>query len=378
MSLDTQLRAQAKRQLAASTVKLAAGNPAISGVIVVVVLGVAVVVLVVAGALVSVMMAGGQNTTSNTTVGTANGVGLAAGAPVPAAYRPLILGATATRCTHVLTAPILAAQLRQESGWNPKAISPVGAQGLAQFMPATWAAHGVDGNGDGIVNVWDPRDAIPSAAGYDCALAAIVAKVPGDPASLMLAAYNAGPYAVLSYHGVPPYAETQNYVRIILTGAKQMGAALTSPALPAGGGGPLGSGIVTAAAKRLGVVYVYGGGGWPQGPSGIGRDGRGPGFDCSGLVQWAVGTATGGRTVLPRTAAEQVTQGTPIPADLAAMQPGDLIGFAATPGGYVDHIGIYVGGGQMINAPHTGSDVRYADLTHGYYTTVSWVVRRLG
>ncbi|MBJ6636958.1 lytic transglycosylase domain-containing protein [Streptomyces sp. DHE7-1] len=56
---------------------------------------------------------------------------------------------------------LLAALLTQESGFNPKARSQVGAQGIAQFMPSTWEMHGVDGNGDGKKDVWDPEDAIP-------------------------------------------------------------------------------------------------------------------------------------------------------------------------------------------------------------------------
>ncbi|NEE51661.1 lytic transglycosylase domain-containing protein, partial [Streptomyces sp. SID8455] len=78
-------------------------------------------------------------------------------------------------------------------------------QGIAQFIPGTWATHGIDGNGDGKRDVWDPADAIPSAASYDCEIAGYVKKVPGDPTSNMLAAYNAGAYAVIKYGGVPPY-----------------------------------------------------------------------------------------------------------------------------------------------------------------------------
>ena len=86
------------------------------------------------------------------------------------------------------------------------------AQGIAQFIPGTWATHGIDGDGDGDRDVWDPDDAIPSARRYDCKLAKYVKDVPGDPTDNMLAAYNAGAYAVIKYGGVPPYRETQNYV----------------------------------------------------------------------------------------------------------------------------------------------------------------------
>lgn len=120
-----------------------------------------------------------------------------------------------------LTPALLAGQLYQESiGFDPEVIagrrnSPVGARGVSQFMPSTWEVHGIDANGDGKRNILDPRDAIPSAATYDCTLARSVKNVPGDRINNMLASYNAGSNAVKRYQGVPPYKETQNYVRAI-------------------------------------------------------------------------------------------------------------------------------------------------------------------
>lgn len=139
---------------------------------------------------------------------------------VPARYEGLILDAVATYCPD-LEPSILAAQLKAESGFNPSARSPVGAQGIAQFMPGTWASHGVDGNGDGRKNVLDPADAIPAAAKYDCELRKAVRNVPGDRTANMLAAYNAGPGAVLRFNGIPPYRETQGYVTRIVTTATE-------------------------------------------------------------------------------------------------------------------------------------------------------------
>ena len=133
---------------------------------------------------------------------------------VPTLYRSAVLAAAAS-CEGV-GAPVLAAQLQQESGWDPLAVSPVGAIGLAQFMPGTWETYGVDADGDGMADPRNPIDAIWSAARYDCALRTMVAAVPGDSIELTLAAYNAGPYAVLRYRGIPPYPETQGYVRTIL------------------------------------------------------------------------------------------------------------------------------------------------------------------
>ena len=72
-------------------------------------------------------------------------VGTALSMAVPAEYRELIEEAGNT-CPEV-SPNLLAALLTQESGFNPKARSPVGAQGIAQFMPSTWESHGIDGNG---------------------------------------------------------------------------------------------------------------------------------------------------------------------------------------------------------------------------------------
>lgn len=120
-----------------------------------------------------------------------------------------------------LTPALLASQLYQESiAFKPEVVSgqqdsPAGARGIAQFMPGTWADHGIDGNGDGKRQILNPADAIPSAAVYDCKVASYVRNVPGDPRRNMLASYNAGAYKVKKYQGVPPYRETRDYVRLI-------------------------------------------------------------------------------------------------------------------------------------------------------------------
>ena len=137
---------------------------------------------------------------------------------VPAQYRGLVI--TAAKSCPGLDPRVLAAQLEQESHWNPLAASGAGGQGIAQFQPATWAAYGVDGNGDGRKDVWNPSDAIPSAAAFDCALLSDTRAIAGDPLRLMLAAYNAGLGAVTRYHGVPPFPETRAYVNNIIERAK--------------------------------------------------------------------------------------------------------------------------------------------------------------
>lgn len=130
---------------------------------------------------------------------------------VPVEYADLIRQA-AERCPHV-PVDVLAAQLHVESDFRPRVVSPAGAKGIAQFMPATWKAYGIDGNGDGKRRALDPQDAIPSAAEYNCQVLTYIRDVPGDDrVTLMLAAYNAGPGAVREYQGVPPFPETEAYV----------------------------------------------------------------------------------------------------------------------------------------------------------------------
>ena len=97
---------------------------------------------------------------------------------------------------------IFMALIRQESGGNPRAVSPAGAVGYAQLMPATARGLGVN-----------PRDPIQNLRGGAKYLAAQKRKF--GSWELALAAYNAGPGAVQKYGGIPPYSETQNYVRRI-------------------------------------------------------------------------------------------------------------------------------------------------------------------
>lgn len=133
---------------------------------------------------------------------------------VPDELKPVIVAA-AKRCP-VVPASVLAAQLASESSWNPRAVSPAGAKGLAQFMPEVWEQYAVDGDGDGDRDILDPVDAIHSAAALNCVNAELVAEVPGDRVRNILAAYNAGFNQVLRYDGVPPFPETQQYVDRVL------------------------------------------------------------------------------------------------------------------------------------------------------------------
>mgnify|MGYP001211805546 FL=1 len=137
---------------------------------------------------------------------------------VPQEYRSVIRQA-AKRCD-VVPVEVLAAQIAAESGWDPMARSRAGAQGIAQFMPAVWDQYGVDGDEDGSVDVWNPVDAIHSAAELNCLNRRLVRDASGNRLRNTLAAYNAGFGAVLKYDGVPPYPETENYVAKVLASAK--------------------------------------------------------------------------------------------------------------------------------------------------------------
>lgn len=114
-----------------------------------------------------------------------------------------------------ITAPLLAAQLKAESNFNPRATSPAGAQGIAQFMPGTWESWGRDEDDNGRSSPFDVGDAVMAQGRYMCALIEQVADLPGDKTHLALAAYNAGPGAVRQYQGVPPFAETRRYIQTI-------------------------------------------------------------------------------------------------------------------------------------------------------------------
>jgi len=106
--------------------------------------------------------------------------------------------------THGVDPRLVAAVATRESAWNAHAVSRTGACGLMQLMPATARYLGVD-------NVFEPRDNLFAGARY---LRTLLDTFNGD-LDLTLAAYNAGPGAVQRFGGVPPYRETQNYVKSV-------------------------------------------------------------------------------------------------------------------------------------------------------------------
>jgi soluble lytic murein transglycosylase-like protein len=114
-----------------------------------------------------------------------------------------LAAARAAAARHGLPEDLFLRLVQQESGFNPGAVSPKGATGLAQLMPGTAQQLGVDIN--------DPLQNLDGGARY---LAKMKARF--GTWDLALAAYNAGPGAVERHDGIPPFAETQNYVKVIL------------------------------------------------------------------------------------------------------------------------------------------------------------------
>ncbi|RKE03022.1 C40 family peptidase [Streptomyces sp. TLI_171] len=242
------------------------------------------------------------------------------------------------------------------------------AVGPMQFMPATWISDGQDGNGDGARNPQNVFDAALTTAAYLCGTgSADLGK--GDQLRSAILRYN----------------HSQAYVDQVL-GWKatydQMGQNAGNAPVPASSA--RGQAVVAAAQREMAqnIPYSWGGGG-TAGPSlgfcdetngylnGACSASHTVGFDCSGLSQYAYGQAG---VNIARTAQEQYDGApTKVPrsAGLAALQVGDLVFFSLNPaasGQGIYHVGIYVGGGQMINAAHTGTNVRTEPVWLNSYT----------
>jgi cell wall-associated NlpC family hydrolase len=335
--------------------------------VVLVVVGVPVLIVVL---LVVVLAGGGQPPPCGPGAGSSPGLGPLSANGIPAALVPVIAQA-GTACPE-FPAPIIAAELQQESGFNANAVSPSGAQGIAQFMPDTWPSYGVG-------SPFDPTAAIPAQAKYLCEMAGQIRAADANGlihltvsvTEAALFGYNAGLGAVLaSGNGVPTNSQSADYVPRIMTMARtQFSAAGTTtgggvhaaaaPVPPgagtgcgpvtltgvgSGGGGPAAQKIVAAAQSQLGVPYVWGG------------VSPGVGLDCSGLTQFAFAQAG---ITLPRVAQDQyaATSSTALPGGFtpAAYQPGDLLFWGTASN--IHHVAIAIGNGQLIEAPDVGQNV---------------------
>jgi cell wall-associated NlpC family hydrolase len=200
-----------------------------------------------------------------------------------------------------------------------------GAEGPMQFLPATFAAYArpVPPGGAVPASPYDPTDAVYAAARLLCADgAAGGSDIPG---------------AIFAYN------HSTSYVQQVLALARSYGG-VAVVALEAG---PTAAGAVALqwALAQISTPYVWGG------------ETAGVGFDCSGLVQAAYAVAG---IALPRVAQDQYDSTPKVPAG-SPLAPGDLVFFGNSPTS-IDHVGLYAGlvDGQtvMVDAPHTGADVR--------------------
>ncbi|MFC7885299.1 NlpC/P60 family protein [Streptomyces sp. NPDC057376] len=294
---------------------------------------------------------------------------------VPAEFRQWILKADAACDQPAMVPSLLAAQLYQESKFKTsraEATSHAGAQGPAQFMPGTWATWGRDDDNNGEASPWDIGDAVMAQGRMMCSLLRQAEKsgYPGDVRALALAGYNAGWGRVEQYGGVPPKSfangETYNYVRIILSTMKRF----EGPGLLEVSGSGSGADALRKAATRMGTPYAYGGGG-PAGPSVGFCDGNNGykngkcaasstvGFDCSSLIQYAYWP----KLKLPRTAAAQYGATSHRAVARDELKPGDLLFWAHGGSGFIYHVAMYAGDGNVLHAPRTGRHVELAPLT---------------
>ncbi|MCX5357235.1 NlpC/P60 family protein [Streptomyces sp. NBC_00124] len=229
------------------------------------------------------------------------------------------------------------------------------AVGPFQFLPSTWEGVGEDGNGDQVADPHNADDAALGAAIYLC----------GNGRDLSQRAQLKA--AIFQYN------HSGEYVANVLGWIDQYTAAANGPDLTSASGKV--RTVLEAALAQRGVPYSWGGGN-AEGPSyGIccspsGKSGASiKGFDCSGLSLYAY-AQVGIR--LPRTAAAQAGIGRRIPASRGpgALKPGDLVFYAYAPGrdSTIYHVGIYLGGGQMVNAARPGTVVRLdaVDAMSGY------------
>jgi cell wall-associated NlpC family hydrolase len=219
------------------------------------------------------------------------------------------------------------------------------AVGPFQFLPSTWESIGKDGNDDKAADPHNADDAALGAAVYLC----------GNGRDLTQRSQLKA--AILQYN------HSDEYVTDVLGWIAQYTAAAKDPDLKNVTGTV--RTVIEAALSQRGVPYSWGGGGTngtsygiccsPSGNSGTNIKG----FDCSGLTQYAYATAG---ISLPRVAAAQASVGQRIPAGLgpSVLKPGDLVFFATAPGrdSTIYHVGIYLGSGQMVNAPRPGTVVR--------------------
>ncbi|MQS17530.1 glycoside hydrolase [Streptomyces kaniharaensis] len=227
------------------------------------------------------------------------------------------------------------------------------AVGPMQFLPSTFAGYAARVRPD------NPAAANPNNA---------------DDASLATALYLCGDGRDLTdieqlKKAIYSYNYSSAYVDEVIGWIHQYTALGTS--VPTGDASDRVKQVINAAASQIGVPYSWGGGDERGQSYGVccskgGQDGsKVLGFDCSGLMLYAFAQVG---VHLPRTADQQAGVGQRIPASagVAALQPGDMVFFGNGSEG-IYHVGLYIGGGQMINAPKPGDRVKQAAVwTYDY------------
>ncbi len=247
---------------------------------------------------------------------------------------------------------LVKAVAKAESGFNPQAGSPAGAQGLMQLMPGT--ARGL-----GVTDPFDPLQSLRGGAKYLRAAARPVRRrlrqgdrrlqrrsrrrpeVRRHPAVRRDAGVRAEGDGLL-----PGVRRRHRRHRRHRLGARRRDDE-PGRMLSIAGGGSVGSTVVAKGLQHLGTPYVWGGS-------------KPGGFDCSGLCQYLYGQEG---VQIPRVSQDQFRAGRSVPS--SQMQPGDLVFFQKN--GDVHHVGIYMGGGKFLHAPHTGDVVKISSLSEPYY-----------
>lgn len=255
-----------------------------------------------------------------------------------------------------VSATLVAAIGRTESNWRTDLTSWAGAVGPMQFMPATWAAFGRDADGDGVADPRSIPDAVVSGAHLLCDNVDILEGA-GLKASVdhLAASYNAGPYAVIQHGGVPPFAETVDYVHKVKEAMKDYSGSPEDP-VP----NPGSAAVIAAAQGYHGTPYAWSGGDYSGPTEGSPREGKGGewdgtgiiGFDCSGLMEFAFFKGTNGKVRLPSNTRLQVQVGQPVPME--SIRAGDMVFFDDPQTGRVFHVALYVGDGKFVHAPSPG------------------------
>jgi cell wall-associated NlpC family hydrolase len=257
----------------------------------------------------------GSDTGSSSALGRTTGDGDPA---VPAEWEALARAAAST-CSGLPWALLAAiGRVESDSGRSTAAgvqsgANAAGAEGPMQFEPSTFAAYATVGPGGAQPpSPYDPVDAVYSAAHLLC--------VNGAATRSGLAP------------AVWDYNHSTVYVGVVLA----LATALDDDPTATSGA----ASAIAFAAEQLGAPYLWGG----TGPGG---------WDCSGLVQAAYRSAG---VTLPRVAQDQFDAGPQLAAGVT-VAPGDLVFFGPSTS-LVDHVGLYLGDGEMIDAPHTGAVVR--------------------